>query len=49
MASRIEAWLGPERGGRAEICLGMQIGYDLWVAEQKSAPRVTRAPDLLAA
>ena len=49
MARRIEAWLGPERGGRAEIWLGMQMDYDLWVAEQKPVPQVTRAPDLLAA
>ena len=49
MARRIEAWLGPERGGRAEIWLGMQMDYDLWVAEQKPAPKVTRAPDLVAA
>lgn len=49
MPRRIEAWLGPERGGRAEIWLGMQMDYDLWVAEQKPAPKVTRAPELLAA
>lgn len=49
MALRIEAWLGTERGGRAEIWLGMQMEYDLWVAEQKPAPKVTRAPDLVAA
>ena len=35
--------------GRAEIWLGMQMDYDLWVAEQKPAPKVTRAPELLAA
>ncbi len=49
MARRIEAWLGPERGGRAEIWLGLQMDYDLWVAEQKPAPQVIRAPELLAA
>ncbi len=49
MARRIEAWLGPERGGRAEIWLGMQMDYDLWMAEQKPAPKVIRAPELLAA
>ena len=49
MARRIEAWLGPERGGRAEIWLGIQMDYDLWVAEQKPLPNVTRAPELLAA
>ena len=49
MERRIEAWLGPERGGRAEIWLGIQMDYDLWVAEQKPPPNVTRAPELLAA
>ncbi len=49
MARRIEAWLGAERGGRAEIWLGMQMDYDLWLAEQRPIPKVERAPDLLAA
>jgi addiction module HigA family antidote len=49
MARRIEAWLGPDRGGRAELWLGLQMDYDLWVAEQRPAPKVTRAPELLAA
>lgn len=49
MARRIEAWLGPERGGRAEVWLGMQMDYDLWLTEQRPAPTVERAPDLLAA
>lgn len=49
MARRIEAWLGAERGGRAEIWLGMQMDHDLWIAEQKPAPKVIRAPELLAA
>lgn len=44
MARRIEAWLGPERGGRAEIWLGLQLDYDLWQAEQKPAPKVQKAP-----
>ena len=48
MARRIEAWLGPERGGKAEIWLGMQMAHDLWIAEQKPAPKVVRAPELLA-
>jgi len=30
LARRIEAWLGPENGGRAETWLRMQIDYDLW-------------------
>lgn len=32
MALRIEAWLGVERGGRAERWAGMQLQYDLWHA-----------------
>ena len=44
MARRIEAWLGPDRGGRADLWLGMQLDYDLWQAEQKPAPKVERAP-----
>jgi plasmid maintenance system antidote protein VapI len=49
MARRIEAWLGPERGGRAELWLGLQMDYDLWLVEQRPAPTVLRAPDLKAA
>lgn len=44
MARRIEAWLGPEHGGSAEVWLGMQMDYDLWQAAQKPAPKVERAP-----
>lgn len=44
LARRIEAWLGPERGGRAESWLKMQIDYDLWQLEQAAPPpNVTRA------
>ena len=46
MARRIEAWLGNDRGGRADLWLGMQLDYDLWQAEQKPAPKVKRAPTL---
>lgn len=49
MARRIEAWLGPDRGGRAELWLGLQMDYDLWLAEQRPAPKVERAPDSLSA
>ncbi len=49
IARRIEVWLGTERGGRAEIWLGMQMDYDLWMAEQGPAPLVERAPESLAA
>jgi len=44
MARRIEAWLGQDRGGRADLWLGMQLDYDLWCVEQKPAPKVKRAP-----
>ena len=38
LARRIEAWLGPEHGGRAESWLKMQIDYDLWQLEQSAPP-----------
>ena len=44
MARRIEIWLGQERGGRADLWLGMQMDYDLWQVEQKPVPKVERAP-----
>jgi addiction module HigA family antidote len=43
MARRIEAWLGVERGGDAEVWLRMQLTYDLWQERQRPAPRVQRA------
>ena len=46
MARRIEAWLGKDRGGRADLWLGMQMDHDLWQAQQKPAPKVKRAPAL---
>jgi antitoxin HigA-1 len=42
MALRIEAWLGVDRGGRAELWLAMQAAYDLWHA-RKSMPKIARA------
>jgi antitoxin HigA-1 len=39
MALRLERWLGVEHGGRADVWLRMQAGYDLWTAE-KSAKAV---------
>jgi antitoxin HigA-1 len=47
MARRIEAWLGPVGRGRAETWLVMPMAHDLWMAEQKSAPKAMRAPELL--
>ena len=37
MALRLEAWLGMENGGRADVWLGQQMAYDLWQARQKVA------------
>jgi addiction module HigA family antidote len=32
MALRLEAWLGPENGGRADLWIAQQVAYDLWHA-----------------
>ncbi|MCL1962459.1 MAG: HigA family addiction module antitoxin [Desulfovibrionaceae bacterium] len=40
MALRIEAWLGADRGGRADLWLAGQAVYDLWQA--RHAPEVQR-------
>lgn len=44
MARRIEAWLGPDRGGSAELWLRMQMAHDLWRERKRPAPKVQRAP-----
>lgn len=44
MALRIEAWLGVERGGRADVWLAGQTTYDLWRARQKGTLHVEHAP-----
>ncbi len=36
MALRLEAWLGVEHGGRAEVWLRMQVTYDLAQVAKKS-------------
>jgi addiction module HigA family antidote len=43
LARRIEAWLGVENGGRADVWLAQQLDYDLWQARQRPAPAVKRA------
>ncbi|QBQ98433.1 HigA family addiction module antitoxin [Paraburkholderia pallida] len=43
MALRLEAWLGEEHGGRADLWLAQQAAYDLWQARSKGSPRVERA------
>jgi addiction module HigA family antidote len=47
MACRLEAWLGVERGGRAELWLRQQIAYDLWQLQQRPRPQVIPAPALV--
>ena len=43
MALRLEAWLGVEHGGRADLWLAQQSAYDLWKARaEKSDIRVKR-------
>ena len=45
MALRIEAWLGVDRGGRADLWIERQAGYDLWQARKAGTPtKVMRAP-----
>ncbi|MGK9453329.1 HigA family addiction module antitoxin [Acidithiobacillus caldus] len=44
MALRLEAWLGSENGGCADIWIAQQAAYDLWQARQAGAPHVQHAP-----
>ena len=46
MALRLEEWLGPERGGRAENWLAQQMAYDVWQARQKPRAVVARAAEV---
>ncbi|MBJ9590212.1 HigA family addiction module antitoxin [Burkholderia seminalis] len=43
MALRLEAWLGEDGGGRADLWLAQQSAYDPWRARAKGAPKVARA------
>ncbi len=43
MALRLEGWLGVENGGRADLWIARQAGYDLWQARKAGAPKVRRA------
>jgi hypothetical protein len=45
IALRLEAWLGEQRGGRAEVWLAQQMAYDVWHARQKSRAVIARVPD----
>ncbi len=47
MALRLEGWLGVKNGGRADLWISMQTGYDLWQARKAGAPKVKRAPALI--
>jgi addiction module HigA family antidote len=38
MALRIEAWLGVDHGGRADVWLSEQTRYDLWQARKGGIP-----------
>ncbi len=40
MALRLEKWLGPENGGRADVWIAMQASYDLWQARKTAAPKL---------
>jgi addiction module HigA family antidote len=44
MALRLEAWLGVEHGGRADVWIAQQSAYDLWQARQAGVPSVKHAP-----
>ncbi len=43
MALRLEAWLGVENGGRADVWIAQQAAYDLWKARKAGTPKVQRA------
>jgi antitoxin HigA-1 len=49
MALRLEAWLGVENGGRADLWISQQAAYDLWQARKAGAPKVKRTSALTAA
>lgn len=40
MALRLEAWLGVENGGRADIWLAQQAAYDLWRARKSGTAKI---------
>ncbi len=48
MALRLEAWLGVERGGRADLWIAEQAAYDLWQARKVGLPKVQRAASISA-
>ena len=42
MALRLEAWLGLENGGSAEVWVAHQASYDLWQARQAGLPQIIK-------
>ena len=42
MALRLEAWLGIENGGNAEIWIAHQASYDLWQARRLGVPGIKK-------
>jgi addiction module HigA family antidote len=40
MALRLEAWLGLENGGSAEVWVAHQASYDLWQARKRGVPGI---------
>ena len=49
MALRLEAWLGVDNGGRADLWISQQAAYDLWQARKAGSPKVKRATALTTA
>jgi addiction module HigA family antidote len=43
MALRLEAWLGVDHGGRADLWLAQQAAHDLWQARQQGVLTVEPA------
>ena len=43
MALRLEAWLGIENGGKADLWIAEQAAYDLCNARKSGLPKVERA------
>lgn len=46
MALRLEAWLGIENGGRADLWVAEQAAYDLWRARTVTKIKVKRTAAL---
>lgn len=42
MALRLEAWIGVENGGSAEVWVAHQASYDLWQARQAGVPQIIK-------